>query len=221
MLRPSRPCDPHVPWRSTPLLSRLLAASVLMLPTALYAVGCHSPYYADRGALFGGLTGAGVGAVVGDAVGSTGAGAAIGAGVGALTGAAVGDAMDEMEARTRAQIAQQLGRPVQSGAVSISEVVAMSQAGVEERLIVSHVRNSGVAAPLAASDLIYLHQQGVKPAVIEAMQSPPMAQPTPTAAPVIVEEHHYGPPPPYYWRPYPYRYRSCHPHASWGFSVWH
>jgi hypothetical protein len=203
------------------LVNRLLTASVLALPTVWTAVGCRSPYYADRGALFGGLTGAGVGAIVGDAVGNTGAGAAIGAGVGALTGAAVGDAMDEMEARTRAQIAQQLGRPVGAGAVSISDVVAMSQAGVDERLIVSHIRNSGVAAPLAASDVIYLHQQGVKPSVIEAMQSPPPVQPASTSAPVIVEQHHYAPPPPYYWRPYPYRYRHCHPHASWGFSVWH
>jgi hypothetical protein len=193
---------------------------VLAVPAALAALGCRSPYYADRGALFGGLTGAGVGALVGDATGNTAAGAAIGAGVGALTGAAVGDAMDEMEARTRAQIAQQLGRPVRTGAVSISDVVAMSQAGVDERLMVSHVRSSGVATPLSASDVIYLHQQGVKPSVIEAMQSPPSVPPAPASAPVIVEEHHYAPPP-YYWRPYPYHYRHCHPHASWGFSVWH
>ena len=37
--------------------------------------GCRSPYYADQGALLGGVTGAGVGALVGNAVGHTGASA--------------------------------------------------------------------------------------------------------------------------------------------------
>lgn len=184
---------------------------------SLAAAGCHSPYYADRGALFGGLTGAGVGAIVGDAVGSTGTGAAIGAGVGALTGAAAGSAMDELAAENRAQIAATLGRPVSPGAVTVQQVVAMSHAGVEPRLIVAHIRNVGIAAPLTSSDVIYLTQQKVAAPVIEAMQTPPAPRTAPPPA-VVVEEHHYGPPP--YWGPPRYRH-ACGPRASWGFSVHH
>ena len=36
----------------------------------------------------------------------------IGAGIGALTGSAIGGALDDIEARNRAEIAAQLGRPV-------------------------------------------------------------------------------------------------------------
>ncbi len=194
-----------------------LTPCVLCGMVCLAAVGCRSPYYADRGAVFGGLTGAGVGAIVGDAVGSTGTGAAIGAGVGALTGAAVGDAMDELAAENQAQIAATLGRPVTPGAATVPEVVAMSQAGVEPRLIVAHIRNAGVAAPLTSSDVIYLTQQQVPAPVIEAMQTPPLPRTAPPPA-VVVEEHHYGPPP--YWGPPRYRH-ACGPRASWGFAVHH
>jgi hypothetical protein len=205
------------------IVKTILGRHVCLIGILLVGAGCRSPYYADQGALFGGLTGAGVGALVGDAVGSTAAGAAIGAGVGTLTGAVVGDAMDDMEARTRAQIAGQLGRQVQPGAVTTSEVVAMTQAGVDENLIASHVRQAGMASPLTASDVIYLHQQGVPTKVIEAMQAPPPAPrvvAAPVGPPVIVEEHHYGPPPPC-WPHYRYHYHAHRPRVRWGFSVAH
>jgi hypothetical protein len=193
-----------------------------LVGVALACAGCKSPYYADQGALFGGLTGAGVGALVGDSVGEAGAGAAIGAGVGALTGAAVGSSLDEIDARNRAQIAQQLGRPVSSGAVTVEEVIAMSQAGVAEPLIASHIRNNGVVAPPTTDDLLRLSSAGVPTSVIQAMQSPPRpvaVAPAPT--PVIVEEYHYGPPP-YYYHPHDhFHYRHRHrprPHVGWGVS---
>jgi hypothetical protein len=181
---------------------------------ALFSAGCNSPYHADRGALFGGLTGAGVGAVVGNAMGNTGAGAAIGAGVGALTGAAVGSEMDEMEARNRAMIERKLGRQVAPGALSVNEVVAMVRAGVNQELVVNHVRAHGMAAPLQSGDLIMLQQQQVPVSVIRAMQETPARQVTP----VVVEEyydpcwpHHH-----YYYRPYP---GPPPPHVTWGVSV--
>ena len=121
----------------------------------------------------GGLGGAGVGALIGNAVGETGAGALIGAGVGALSGAAVGGAMDDIEARNRAQIEAAMGRRIQAGAVSIDDVVAMSQAGVDESLIVNHIRANGAAQVPGASDLIYLQQQGVSPRATAALQEPP------------------------------------------------
>jgi hypothetical protein len=181
--------------------------------------GCQSPYYADRGALAGGLVGTGVGALVGNAVGKTGPGALIGAGVGALTGTAIGGAMDEVEARNRAEIAAQLGRPVVAGQATIDEVIAMNRAGVSPPLIVNYVNNSGMAQPVTAQDVIVLTQQGVPPDVIQAMQTPRVALSpapivTPPPGPVIIEEC--GPP---YPPPFIYHHRHCHPGPRFGWGI--
>jgi len=203
--------------------ARFFVAMVGLI-TVVGMAGCRSPYHADRGALFGGLTGAGVGAVVGDAVGNAGAGTAIGAGVGALTGAAIGQGMDEVEAKNRAMIEQQLGRQVAAGAVTTGEVVAMTQAGVADELIINHIRAHGMATPLGTNDLISLQQQGVSTSVIKAMQAPPPAKPVvvrePAPQPVIVEEYHYAPA---YWGPPPYRYRRRPPRPGvhWGIAFGH
>jgi hypothetical protein len=190
----------------------------------LSTVGCQSPYRADQGALFGGLLGAGTGAIVGDAVGNAGAGAAIGAGLGAVTGAVVGSELDEIEARNRAMIAQQLGREVAAGAVRLDDVVAMTRAGVDDELIVNHINVHGVASPLQSSDLIYLQQQGVSTRVIKAMQTPPRRPAQPVVVheavppPVVVQEYHYGPP---FWGPpchYHHRRHRHRPGVSWGMS---
>ena len=165
--------------------------------------GCRSPYYADRGAGVGALGGAGVGALVGNAVGDTAAGALIGAGVGALGGAAVGSAIDEVQAQNRAEIAAQLGRQVQPGAATIEEVVAMSQQGVQPVLIQNYVRTSGVARPLTAADVIYLHNAGVATEVIQTMQTPPapgVRGPVIAQRPTVIVEEHYYPDP--WWGPH-------------------
>jgi hypothetical protein len=190
-------------WHSIGLMVALVATS-----------GCQSPYHSDQGALFGGLLGAGTGAVVGSALGNTGAGAVVGAGVGALSGAAIGNGMDEVEAKNRAMIAQQMGRQVAAGAVKVDDVIAMTKAGVNEDLIATHVRTNGMVAPLQSNDLIRLQQEGISANVIAVMQaSPPrpvqtviMDQPGPT--PVIIEEYHYAP----YYGP------RCYPHA---YYRWH
>jgi hypothetical protein len=197
----------------------------LLLTTFLLAIiassGCQSPYKSDQGALFGGLLGGGTGAVVGNSLGNPLAGAAIGAGVGALSGAAVGNALDEQDARNRAMIAQQLGQQVSATPVTPGDVINMTRAGVNEELIVNHVRIHGLAAPLQAQDLIILQQQGVSTRVIAAMQEPPVRQAQPVMVqpsvptPVIVEEYPY--PRPYWGPPYYYRYRPA-PRAHWGIS---
>jgi len=207
----------HTRWIST-------ASFILIV-----LLGCRSPYYADRGAAAGGLAGAGVGALVGNAVGSTVAGTAIGAGVGALTGGAIGGALDDVAAQNRAQIAAQMGRPVTQGAASVQEVVAMSHAGVDSNLIANYINTSGVARPITAQDVIYLHQQGVATQVIDTMQRPQPRQPvqvaTVPAPPVVVQEHHYGAP--YYCPPQRhiyYRHHPTfhhHPHVGFGVSVSH
>jgi len=183
--------------------------SVARMPLLLLAVGltlaiasstgCQSPSHADQGALCGGLLGAGTGAIVGHALGNTGAGAAIGAGVGALSGAAIGNGQDQIEARNRALIAQQLGRQVPPNAVTINDVIAMTKANVNEDLVINHIRAHGMAAPLQTNDLINLPQMGVSPRVIAAMQAAPPPPPVvvqQAPPPVIVEEYpapYYGP----------------------------
>ncbi|MGH7199722.1 MAG: glycine zipper domain-containing protein [Planctomycetaceae bacterium] len=203
---------------------RRSAALAVMACLAVATAGCMSPYYRDRGALFGGATGAGVGALVGEAVGDPLAGAVIGGAVGTITGAAVGDSLDAIEARNRAEIEARLGRPVPVGAVTIPDVIAMTQAGVSEAVIANHVRIHGPAAPLTTADIIHLQQNGVSSQVVAAMQ-----QPAPRPATVIHE-----PPPPVViiedgpfhdpWR-HPYHHRRHwhgqhhHHHPSWGASI--
>jgi hypothetical protein len=209
--------------REVAMNARLMRSAALLLPL-IVCWGCRSPYYADKGALLGGATGAGVGAIVGNAVGNTGAGAVIGAGVGALSGAAIGSGMDNIEARNRAEIEARLGYQVAAGAVTMDDVIAMSKGGVADPLIINHIRGNGMAAPLAAGDLIMLQQQGVSADVIQAMQSVPrpvvvqeVAVPPP---PVIVEEHYYGPHP-YWGHGHPHYHRPHYgprPGVSWGFS---
>jgi hypothetical protein len=196
-------------------------ALTFLTTAAALISGCASPYYADRGALTGGLAGAGIGALIGDAVGETAGGAAIGAGVGALTGGAIGGALDDIEARNRAEIAAQMGRPVAQGQATVGEVVSMSRAGVDPRLITNYVNNSGMAQPVGAQDVIYLTQQGVAPDVIQAMQTPRLAQAPPPVVgpppgPVIIEEYHYGrpycPPPHFHY----YHHHHHRPRVGWG-----
>lgn len=183
----------------------ILARNTLIAACCLSALGCASPYYADRGAAIGGVGGAGVGALVGEAVHHPLAGALVGAGVGAMSGAAVGTGLDQIEARNRAAIAATMGRPVPPGAVSTNDVIAMSQAGVNEDVIVNHIRYNGVQSPPQTGDLIMLQRANVNPRVIAAMQQPPAQGPPVAAAPPPV----FMPPPPpwgypgYYYYPPP------------------
>lgn len=179
------------------------------------SAGCASPYYADRGAAFGGVTGAGVGALVGSAVDHPIAGALVGAGVGAVSGAAVGQGLDNIEARNRATIAATMGRQVPPGAVATDDVIAMSQAGVNEDVIVNHIRYNGMQRPPQTGDLIALQRANVSPRVIAAMQAPPaQAAGVPMAPPPMVV----GPPPPAYVYP-GYYYPPPPPPMGYGFGV--
>ena len=100
----------------------------------------------------------------------------------------------------------------------------MTQAGVDPRLIQNYVRTSGVVAPLAASDVIYLHQQGVATDVIQAMQNPTVPGPAVVASrpPVVVEEHYYGPSAcyrPYFGYHHGFHRGGCGPRTRVGFSI--
>ena len=53
------------------------------------------------------------------------------------------------------------------------DVVAMTRAGVDEGVIINHVRMNGPSHPLQTADIIHLQQSGVSPRVIQALQQPP------------------------------------------------
>jgi hypothetical protein len=154
--------------------------------------------------------------LVGSAVRHPVAGALVGAGVGAVSGAAIGNGLDEIEARNRAAIAATMGRPVPPGAVAMNDVIAMSQAGVSEDVIINHIRYNGVQHPPQTGDLIALQRANVSPRVIEAMQAPP-AQPVGGVAVAPPPPVFYPPPPPPWGYP-PYYYPPPPP-VGYGFGI--
>ena len=212
-------------------MTKLRIKYIVTMTVLLGIVGCQAPYYQQQGqhqnrngmALFGGLAGAGIGAALSKGNSNTGENALLGAALGAVTGAAVGNAVDEVEARNQALFQQHLGSQL-TGSTSINDVVSLSQAGLGDEVICTHIARHGVARSLSAQDLIVLKQSGVSDKVINAMQAPPPRPSVvaPAGQPVIVEEHYYAPPP-YPWFHYRQHHRRhFHPHrrprpgVSWG-----
>ena len=108
------------------------------------------------------------------------------------------------------QIAASMNRPVNPGAATVNDVIAMTHAGVDENLIVNHVTGNGLVRPLQSNDVIYLQQNGVSPRVIATMQAArvPVAAAPPGAVvmpggppPVVMADPYYGG----YWGPHYYR----------------
>ena len=58
-------------------------------------------------------------------------------------------------------------------AYGVSQILELSQAKVDDGTIISYVRNSGNSYGLTADQIIYLRQQGVSSAVLNAMMSQP------------------------------------------------
>jgi hypothetical protein len=140
--------------------------------------------------LAGGVGGAGLGALIGEASGHPLAGALIGGAAGTVTGAAVGSTVDASNARKQATA---IAAQQQAQAATVNDVVTMSKSGVNEELILNHIRSHGVQHPVQAGELVAMQQEGVSPRVIAAMQTAGVPSP-------------YGPPPvgPYYYPPPPY-----------------
>jgi len=175
----------------------LFLLSVLSLP-ACVGLG-QSPYYhRDRGLGVGALVGAVTGGAIGNNNGQTVEGALIGGAVGALAGAVIGDSVDTDIARNNAVYEQRLSRQM-SQAVSVSDVVTMTQSRLSDTVIVTHIRTYGVAVRPQANDLMLMSNAGVSDVVIGAMQTAPLAVAAPAPPPayhnVIVREHYYAPPP--------------------------
>jgi hypothetical protein len=82
--------------------------------------------------------------------------------------------------------------------VTITDVVAMHQSGLDDQVIVNVIRQNSMAGGLSTSELISLRRHGVSNTVISAMQA---AAPPAVARPIVAEPapaivHVYEPPPP-------------------------
>lgn len=169
----------------------------------------------QRGATLGGLAGAVAGGLIGDHNDEAGAGAGIGAVVGAVAGGLLGNAADKDAAYARQQhyyrqqqqqayYQQQRVAQVQS-AVTINDVVSMTRSGLSDQVINNQIRQRGYVGTIAVSDIIALHQQGVRESVITTIQmvaSQPRtvgptvpAQPQVLAQPQVIERHYVRPAP--------------------------
>jgi hypothetical protein len=205
------------------LLYPLLLLVALIPPSVSF--GQYPYYHRDRGLVLGGLMGAVTGGVIGENNDEPAAGAAIGAAVGALTGAALGDTVDNDIAWRRAAQQQQMASQL-AKAVSVHDVIAMSQSGLSDGVIVNHIRANGVVSRPQPTDLITMRNGGVSDAVMQAMQTAPLAVAQTYSPPVygdrvIVERHHYVAPSYPVWH---YRHHHCvhpryhRPGVHWHFS---
>ena len=69
----------------------------------------------------------------------------------------------------------------------VQDVVKLVKAGLEEEVVLAHIRNSGAYYLLSADQLIYLHDQGVSAGEIKALiGNGPAAAPVPAPAPAVV-----------------------------------
>lgn len=117
------------------------------------------------GALVGGGVGAGAGALIGG-----GQGALIGGAVGVVTGALIGNAID---ANQRAELERNsphtLRRVDKEERLSMDDIIALSQAGVEPHVIISMIDKSHSHFSLTSSQVIRLKNAGVSQKVIDHM----------------------------------------------------
>lgn len=216
-------------------------AGTMLVITALMCSSASGQSNTRRGATLGGVAGAIAGGIIGENNDEAGAGAVIGGLLGAVAGGTLGSAKDQEQAMQRQQYQyqqqnyqyqQQRYAEVQA-AVTPTDVINMSRSGLPDSVIMSHIQQRGVQRRLEVSDIISLHQQGVREPVIAALQHAsvggPAAQPAPQPVvvqqpPVVVEQRYYAPAPVivphprYYHRPR-YDYHGHHHHHRGGSRV--
>jgi hypothetical protein len=163
--------------------------------------------------LGGTLVGGGLGAVTGAIIGGRkhgGQDALIGAGVGAITGGLIGKSQDNADARSVAAgnaAAMGANAQIAAQAVTTTDLIQMTRAGLSEDLIISTMQSRGSRLDLSPNGLIALKQNGVSDRVVLAAQQtagygPAIAQPI-NPSPVVVAPAYIAPPPAVIVRPAP------------------
>lgn len=167
-------------------------------------VGCETydgrPNRTANGALIGGGVGAATGAIIGNNTGGHhgGNGALIGGAIGAITGGLIGNSMDQRErARLRAQAPQTYQRIDQGQALQISDIKAMTAAGISDDVIISQIQSTRTVYHLNSDAIIDLHNARVSDRVVQFMINTGNAgaATVPPPQPVYVQQA--PPPPPY------------------------
>ncbi|MBT5598096.1 MAG: hypothetical protein HOJ62_05680 [Planctomycetaceae bacterium] len=144
-----------------------LIFSTLLLP---FAAGCAgfgnttANNETTTGALIGGVTGALIGEHNDDPL----AGAIIGTTAGALLGNAIGQENEQAEAELAAA-----AEVYRQNAVTLNQILEMTQAGVDDAVIISCIEANGPAQQLSTADIISLSNSQVAPSVISAYQTTP------------------------------------------------
>ena len=146
-------------------LSSLLPT--LLLPLFIGCAGFGNTNTATEtatGAVIGGITGALIGEHNDDPL----AGAIIGTTAGALLGNTTGQANNRIDAKIAAS-----EEDYQEHAVTLNQILAMTQAGVDDSVIISRIETNGPAQTLTTDDIISLSKSQVAATVISAYQAPP------------------------------------------------
>jgi hypothetical protein len=152
----------------------------------LALTGCQTQNQAN-GAVGGGVIGGALGLGIGALLHRPAEGMLIGAGTGALAGTAVGANKDAQQAKAAQAYAD-------AHAISLTQVVEMTNRGIPENQIVSAIVQSNSYYNLSPADLTYLNNEHVSPNVIATMQRSPQVV-VPGRA-VYVAQPVYAPPPP-------------------------
>jgi len=134
-----------------------------------------------------------------------------------------------------ASISQPAPVALSSGA---AQILRLGQAKISDDTMIAFIQNSGTGFTLNADQIIYLKQQGISDAVINAMLTQPKngapstvvaaapapATETPSATTAATATTVYVPSTTYYYYPplyrnYPYSYDSCWPYPAVSFSL--
>ena len=133
----------------------------------------------------GGVAGAIIGGIIGHQNDETAEGVAIGAALGALTGNVVGKSQQQNAIRQQqyqAQLRQHEQLQLQqhqerlNQAVSLNDAIAMTNSGMSDELIITQIVNNGVQQKIGVTEVITLHQNGVREPIIQAMQAARIGQ---------------------------------------------
>ncbi len=132
-------------------------AAILAALSLVFVSGCATPPGPSQagGTVVGGATGA----LLGGALSRRPEGALVGGVIGALTGALIGRDIDDA---TRERVTQ--NEPLR-----IEDVKALSQAEVEDDLIISQIKATGSVYRLDSAQILDLKNAGVSTAVIDYM----------------------------------------------------
>lgn len=129
-------------------------------------VGCADMTRTQSGALTGGMLGATAGAMMGDSGGDAFAGAAIGA----LAGGMIGNALDEQQQTTLQRENPATYQRISEGQpLAISDIIALSKAGVDDSIIMSQIDATRTVFRLSSLQIINLKDTGVSQRVINYM----------------------------------------------------